>query len=64
VPAAVVGRVGGDRVALGGADVPLETVRAAHAGGFARMMGEDGERIAQLAGQFGLQLLGANPLKG
>jgi phosphoribosylformylglycinamidine (FGAM) synthase-like enzyme len=39
-PAAVVGRVGGDRVALGGADVPLETVRAAHAGGFARMMGE------------------------
>ncbi len=40
VAAAAVGRVGGDRVALGDADVPLATLRAAHGGGFARMMGE------------------------
>jgi phosphoribosylformylglycinamidine synthase len=40
VPARVVGRAGGDALALGGESVPLATLRAAHQGGFARMMGE------------------------
>ena len=40
VPAARVGAVGGDVVALGGSSVPLHRLALAHRGGFARMMGE------------------------
>ena len=39
-PCRIVGSVGGDRIRLGGRDVPLGTVGAAWDGGFARMMGE------------------------
>jgi phosphoribosylformylglycinamidine synthase len=42
VPIARVGAVGGGVVALGGSSVPLETLRAAHRDGFARLMGEHG----------------------
>ncbi|SEA82393.1 phosphoribosylformylglycinamidine synthase subunit PurL [Rubrimonas cliftonensis] len=40
VPACLVGRMEGDAIALDAAAVPLATLRAAHAGGFARLMGE------------------------
>jgi len=40
VPARRVGAVGGDAVALGPAAVALSDLRAAHEGGFARLMGE------------------------
>ncbi|WP_339950353.1 phosphoribosylformylglycinamidine synthase subunit PurL [uncultured Albimonas sp.] len=40
VPARQVGTLEGDAVILGGASAPLATLREAHEGGFARMMGE------------------------
>jgi phosphoribosylformylglycinamidine synthase len=40
VPARAVGRTGGDTVRLGGSAVALEELRAAHEGGFPRLMGE------------------------
>jgi phosphoribosylformylglycinamidine synthase len=40
VPARAVGAVGGDAVTLGAASVALAELRAAHEGGFARLMGE------------------------
>ncbi len=41
LPARRVGTVGGDSVALGASVVALADLRAAHEGGFARLMGED-----------------------
>ena len=40
VPARRIGAMGGDAVALGASRAPLAALRAAHAGGFARLMGE------------------------
>ena len=40
VPARQVGTMEGDAVILGGRAVPLDALRDAHSGGFARMMGE------------------------
>jgi phosphoribosylformylglycinamidine synthase len=40
VPARKVGETGGDRITLGASSLPLATLRAAHATGFARLMGE------------------------
>jgi phosphoribosylformylglycinamidine synthase len=40
VPAARVGEMGGDRVRLGSASVPLARLRARHESGFPRLMGE------------------------
>jgi phosphoribosylformylglycinamidine synthase len=40
VPAAWVGTAGGDSLRLGGSEVALDALRAAHVGGFSTMMGE------------------------
>lgn len=40
VAARIVGRAGGERVTLGAGAVALETLRAAHEGALARLMGE------------------------